>query len=117
MNYFERAKYFRTKKRLGQNFLIADWVPRDIAEAAGLDEGCGVTPGEMLAKLNEAGIEGRYLWKPMHLQPVFADCPFVRVSEKTVCDDLFARGVCLPSDTKMSMDDVDRVCKVIRGMF
>ena len=82
-----------------------------------LDEGCGVTPGEMLAKLNEAGIEGRYLWKPMHLQPVFADYPFVRVSEKTVCDDLFARGVCLPSDTKMSMDDVDRVCEVIRGMF
>ena len=82
-----------------------------------LDEGCGVTPGEMLAELNEAGIEGRYLWKPMHLQPVFADCPFVRVSEKTVCDDLFARGVCLPSDTKMSMDDVDRVCEVIRGMF
>ena len=76
-----------------------------------------MTPGEMLAKLNEAGIEGRYLWKPMHLQPVFADYPFVRVSEKTVCDDLFARGVCLPSDTKMSMDDVDRVCEVIRGMF
>lgn len=34
-----------------------------------------------------------------------------------VGDDLFARGVCLPSDTKMSMDDVDRVCEAIRGMF
>ena len=72
---------------------------------------------EMLAKLNEAGIEGRYLWKPMHLQPVFADYPFVSVSDAPVGDDLFARGVCLPSDTKMSMDDVDRVCEVIRGMF
>ena len=82
-----------------------------------LDEGCGVTPGEMLAKLNEAGIEGRYLWKPMHLQPVFAGCPFVSVSDAPVGDDLFARGVCLPSDTKMSMDDVDRVCEAIRGMF
>ena len=82
-----------------------------------LDEGCGVTPGEMLAKLNEAGIEGRYLWKPMHLQPVFAGCPFVSVSDAPVGDDLFARGVCLPSDTKMSMDDVDRVCDAIRGMF
>ena len=82
-----------------------------------LDEGCGVTPGEMLAKLNEAGIEGRYLWKPMHLQPVFASCPFVSVSDAPVGDDLFARGVCLPSDTKMSMDDVDRVCDAIRGMF
>lgn len=82
-----------------------------------LDEGCGVTPSEMLAKLNEAGIEGRYLWKPMHLQPVFAGCPFVSVSDAPVGDDLFARGVCLPSDTKMSMDDVDRVCDAIRGMF
>ena len=82
-----------------------------------LNEGCGVTPGEMLAKLYEAGIEGRYLWKPMHLQPVFASCPFVSVSDAPVGDDLFAHGVCLPSDTKMSMDDVDRVCEAVRGMF
>ena len=82
-----------------------------------LDADCGVTPIDMLAKLNEANIEGRHLWKPMNLQPVFADCPFVSVSEKPLCDDLFARGVCLPSDTKMNMDDVDRVCAVIREMF
>ena len=82
-----------------------------------LDADCGVTPADMLSRLNEANIEGRHLWKPMNLQPIFADCPFVSVSEKPVCDDLFARGVCLPSDTKMSMDDVDRVCEVIRGMF
>ena len=82
-----------------------------------LDADCGVTPVDMLAKLNNANIEGRHLWKPMNLQPVFADCPFVSVSGKPVCDDLFARGVCLPSDTKMSMDDVDRVCAVIREMF
>lgn len=82
-----------------------------------LDADCGVTPADMLTRLNEANIEGRHLWKPMNLQPIFADCPFVSVSEKPVCDDLFARGVCLPSDTKMSMDDVDRVCEVIRGMF
>lgn len=82
-----------------------------------LDADCGVTPADMLGRLNEANIEGRHLWKPMNLQPIFADCPFVSVSKKPVCDDLFARGVCLPSDTKMSMDDVDRVCEVIRGMF
>lgn len=82
-----------------------------------LDANCGVTPAELLARLNEANIEGRHLWKPMSLQPVFAGSPFVSVSDAPVCDDLFARGVCLPSDTKMSMDDVDRVCEVIRGMF
>ena len=82
-----------------------------------LDADCGVTPTELLARLNEANIEGRHLWKPMNLQPVFAGSPFVSVGDAPVCDDLFARGVCLPSDTKMSMDDVDRVCEVIRGMF
>ena len=91
--------------------------PNHWLSAALLDADCGVTPADMLARLNEANIEGRHLWKPMNLQPVFADCPFVSVSGKPVCDDLFARGVCLPSDTKMSMDDVDRVCEVIRGMF
>ena len=65
----------------------------------------------------ERGMEGRHLWKPMNLQPVFASAPFVKVNEEVVCDDLFARGVCLPSDTKMSMDDVDRVCAAIREMF
>ena len=82
-----------------------------------LDADCGVTPTELLARLDEANIEGRHLWKPMSLQPVFAGSPFVSVSDAPVCDDMFARGVCLPSDTKMSMDDADRVCEVIRGMF
>lgn len=81
-----------------------------------LDKDCGVTPAELLARLNETNIEGRHLWKPMNLQPVFADCPFVSVDEP-VCNDLFSRGVCLPSDTKMTMDDVDCVCAAIRGSF
>lgn len=53
----------------------------------------------------------------MHAQPVFADAPFVKVEEEAVSDDLFARGVCLPSDTKMSREDVQRVCAVLRGLF
>ena len=53
----------------------------------------------------------------MNMQPVFAANDFVSAHEHAVCNDLFARGVCLPSDTKMSMEDVDRVCEIIRGMF
>lgn len=82
-----------------------------------LDKGCKITPSDMLARLDENNIEGRHLWKPMNLQPVFAECPFVSVDDSPVCDDLFSRGVCLPSDTKMTTDDIDRVCEVIRGMF
>lgn len=82
-----------------------------------LDKGCKITPSDMLARLDENNIEGRHLWKPMNLQPVFAECPFVSVDDSPVCDDLFSRGVCLPSDTKMTTDDIDRVCEVIRGML
>ena len=82
-----------------------------------LDPGCGVTPTQLLDALNEENIEGRHLWKPMHAQPVFAGCGYVTAGENSVSDDLFSRGVCLPSDTKMSMEDVDRICHVIRKVF
>ncbi len=82
-----------------------------------LDEGCGITPAQLLDALNTQDMEGRPLWKPMHAQPVFADCNYVTAGSKSVSDDLFARGVCLPSDTKMTMEDVDRVCDVIRKVF
>ena len=82
-----------------------------------LDPGCGVTPDQVLDALNGENIEGRHLWKPMHAQPVFAGCGYVTAGENSVSDDLFSRGVCLPSDTKMSMEDVDRICNVIRKVF
>ena len=82
-----------------------------------LDPDSGKTPSEVLAALNEANYEGRPLWKPMHAQPVFADAAYVTVGTESVADDLFARGVCLPSDTKMSLGDVDRACEVIRELF
>ena len=78
---------------------------------------CGVTPAQLLDALNEENIEGRHLWKPMHAQPVFAGRGYVTAGEYSVSDDLFSRGVCLPSDTKMSMEDVDRICHVIRKVF
>lgn len=85
--------------------------------AALLNGGCGRTPAEVLSALNEANIEGRHLWKPMHAQPVFAGAKYVTTGGESISDGLFSCGVCLPSDTKMSMDDVDRVCDVIRKLF
>ena len=82
-----------------------------------VQEGYGVTPAQILDALNAENIEGRPLWKPMHAQPVFAKCTYVTAGETSVSDDLFARGVCLPSDTKMTMEDVDRVCDIIRKVF
>ena len=82
-----------------------------------LDEDCGVMPAQVLEALSAENIEGRHLWKPMHAQPVFAQNAYVMAGERSVSDDLFRRGVCLPSDTKMTVEEVDRVCEVIRKVF
>ena len=61
--------------------------------------------------LEAENIEARPVWKPMHLQPVFAAAERVggAVSER-----LFAQGLCLPSGTQMTDDDIDRVAGIIR---
>lgn len=82
-----------------------------------LDADCNIKPIELIDSLAKNNIESRPLWKPMHAQPVFTDAKYVTATDESVSDDLFSRGVCLPSDTKMSMDDIDRVCGVIRSMF
>lgn len=62
----------------------------------------------------EDNIESRPLWKPMHLQPVFADAPYygTDISEK-----LFDNGLCLPSGSNLSDDDRERIEKIIRKFF
>lgn len=82
-----------------------------------LDADCSVKPIALIDTLARNDIESRPLWKPMHNQPVFADAKYVAAADESVSEDLFSRGVCLPSDTKMSMDDVDCVCSIIRSMF
>jgi pyridoxal phosphate-dependent aminotransferase EpsN len=61
--------------------------------------------------LEDENIESRPLWKPMHMQPVFKDMPCLGGS---IGEDLFSRGLCLPSGTAMTEDDLDRICGVIR---
>ena len=82
-----------------------------------LEEGCGVSVKDVLDALQVENIEARHVWKPMHAQPVFKDAPFVSTYDSAVSDDLFMRGVCLPSDTKMTMEDVDRVSQIIKSLF
>lgn len=81
------------------------------------EDGCPVSPEEIIKSLSDANIESRHLWKPMHSQPVFADKPYVTAGDHSVSDDLFVRGLCLPCDTKMTDADVDRVCTLIRKAF
>ncbi len=67
---------------------------------------------QLRLRLEEGNIESRPLWKPMHLQPVFASCPYYGGS---VSEELFERGLCLPSGSALSDDDIARVIEVIKS--
>lgn len=67
---------------------------------------------QLRLRLEEENIESRPLWKPMHLQPVFASCPYYGGS---VSEELFERGLCLPSGSALSDDDIARVIEVIKS--
>ena len=75
-------------------------------------------PTEILELLEAHNIEGRPLWKPMHMQPLYAAYPFVSTEEGDgVCGDLFERGLCLPSDINMTAEQQDVIIALIRSCF
>ncbi|MBO5359179.1 MAG: DegT/DnrJ/EryC1/StrS family aminotransferase [Clostridia bacterium] len=82
-----------------------------------LNEGVKITPIEIMEKLNKENIETRPLWKPMHMQEVFADNDFITANGQAVNEDLFSRGLCLPSDIKMTAEEQDVVIDLIKKMF
>ncbi|WP_436715429.1 aminotransferase class I/II-fold pyridoxal phosphate-dependent enzyme [Roseiconus lacunae] len=73
----------------------------------------GVTNEQVRLALEDQNIESRPCWKPMHWQPLFADCEATggKVSEK-----IFERGLCLPSGSQMTPHDLQRVAQVIHSM-
>jgi len=77
-----------------------------------------VKPTNIIEALEAENIESRPIWKPMHLQPYYKDCDFITLQEQgSVSEDIFNRGVCLPSDTKMKDDDLERILSVIKGLW
>jgi pyridoxal phosphate-dependent aminotransferase EpsN len=73
-----------------------------------------VTPLEINRRMEEQNIECRPLWKPMHLQPVFKDCP---AYTNGVSEDLFKTGLCLPSGTAMTGENLSRVVSCLRAII
>jgi len=73
-----------------------------------------VRPLDVMEALEAENIETRPVWKPMHLQPFFAEYDYIGgdVSEK-----LFEKGVCLPSDTKMTDEDLERIVSIIKSLW
>ena len=73
-------------------------------------------PLEILEAIKTINAEGRPLWKPMHLQPLFEKYDYITVSGDTG-KDLFSRGLCLPSDNKMTETQQKAIIKAVRACF
>ncbi len=111
---------------------------RGDSEALYISESGKSCPTEILEKLASLNAEGRPIWKPMHMQPIYRMNGFVTregdgrcktnayISGGTVGKDglpldvgmdIFERGLCLPSDNKMTVDEQDRVIEIVRACF
>ena len=93
-----------------------------------IEEGCSVTPDMIMDALEAENIESRPIWKPMHLQPVFEACDFITAkgsikdepveeNEISVSEDIFNRGLCLPSDIKNTKEDMELIISIVRKCF
>lgn len=85
---------------------------------ATIDEGCDITPDDIFNALADNNIESRRAWNPMHNQPIFADSDFVTCKEgESVGNDIFRRGICMPSGTAMTEEDLQRVAAAVKKVF
>ena len=99
-------------QQIPENTVVNHWL-----SVMTLESNSKVKPLDIMEALEKENIESRPVWKPMHIQPVFKDYDFIKVKEKAVSEDLFERGVCLPSDTNMTKEDMERIIKIIKGLF
>ncbi|MBE6667441.1 MAG: aminotransferase class I/II-fold pyridoxal phosphate-dependent enzyme [Ruminococcaceae bacterium] len=100
-------------------------------EACYIKEKGKTCPTEILEKIAECNAEGRPIWKPMHMQPMYRMHDFVTKNGNgrantnayiagggiDINADIFARGLCLPSDNKMTPEEQDIIIEVIRSCF
>lgn len=82
-----------------------------------INKGTDTDPMSIYEKLSEKNIESRPIWKPMHMQPVFKNNDFIFVEKKPVSEDIFKRGLCLPSDIKMTEEDQEMAVNVVKQSF
>lgn len=85
-----------------------------------LKEGSKVKPLEIIKTLEKENIESRPIWKPMHKQPIFKDNDFFShydKKEENISEDIYNRGLCLPSDVKMTEKEITAVITLIKNLF
>ena len=79
-----------------------------------------IKPLDIILALEEENIESRHIWKPMNMQPFYEKYDFFKENDNediSVGEDIFNRGICLPSDTKMCDEEINRVIRIVKGLF
>ena len=99
------------------NPYLENTVPNFWLSCMTVNKECDVSPMDIMNKLQSFNVESRPIWKPMHMQPVFKDNDFVSASVLPVNEDIFRRGLCLPSDIKMTEEEQNYVIDLIKSFF
>ena len=102
-----------------------EWMPEpDWSYSTHWLTACTIDPGkvgcsalELIQRMSNDNVEARPVWKPMHLQPVFANCRYFSHSEESVSDRLFTDGICLPSGSNLTDGNLDRVANTLRHIL
>lgn len=79
-----------------------------------IDKSCSLSPNDIMVALNSENIETRLLWRPMHMQPIYNEAPYYGGS---VCEQLFEQGLCLPSGSSLTDEDINKVICEIRKLL
>ncbi|HJA31208.1 MAG TPA: DegT/DnrJ/EryC1/StrS family aminotransferase [Candidatus Eisenbergiella pullicola] len=116
--YRQYKEAFADIPEISMNPMNPDGEANNWLSCMTIDPSSPVTPIGVMDALAEYNIETRPIWKPMHLQPVFADCDFIQTEEGiSVSEDVFNRGLCLPSDIKNTAEDMDLILSIVRRQF
>lgn len=122
-NYWLSAMTVNPDAMCGQR-----WGKDDVSYEAERNKSC---PAELKTVLDGMNAESRPIWKPMHLQPLYRECDFIMSAKNigrtdlaglsefddSVGADIFYRGICLPSDIKMTQDEQQRIIRLVWDCF
>ncbi len=119
-----RRKIFDTYRR-DLSDLPIKWMPepescystRWLSVFTTESESTDVTPENIIKFLQRNNIEARRTWLPMHRQPLFKGCEYYSHDDRSISDSLFEHGVCLPSGSNMTADQLDRVIESVKAIF
>lgn len=132
--YQQYTEAFADMDEITMNPMNPDGDANNWLSCITIREGCGVTYDDIMDALEAENIESRPVWKPMHLQPIYADAEFFMADgeqknaakikgdngedwDRSVCGQIFRNGLCLPSDIKNTPEDMERIIRIVRGCF